>query len=112
MPANPTLQAIHSMLLKQVSALSQQLDDTTDAAAAQIITTEMQELVHRVSITQNLLFTAASSDLDSKLGPIQTANISLTASITSIGNGAKFIEVTTQFLGFVDTAIDLAKKIA
>lgn len=109
---NPTLQQIHAMLLAQHNALSQTLDVTSDPDKAKAILMEMQEVLHRIDLTQNLLFTESSKKLDGTLSAIKEANDALTKSIQGINNLADFLNSVSSFLKGVDQAIDIAKTLA
>jgi hypothetical protein len=109
---NPTLKQIHDMLLAQHIALAQALDDATDPGQAKAILMEMQEVLHRINLVQNLLFADASKQLDAMLPGIKQANDALTASIQNIGDAATFLTSTSNFLKGVDQAIDIAKTLA
>lgn len=109
---NKTLQEIHDMLLDQHNVLSKQLGRTVDPDTADKILTEMQEILHRIDIVQRLLFRQTSALLDSTLPKIQAANNDLTKAIQSIGKVADFLTSVSNFLKFVDEAIDIAKTLA
>ena len=108
---NQTLQQIHSMLLAQHNALAQLLDSETDPDKARAILMEMQEILHRIDLVQNLLFTESSKQLDKTLHGIQQANDALTQSLDSIDDISSFLSASTKFLAAVDQAIDLAKTL-
>jgi inorganic triphosphatase YgiF len=109
---NTTLQQIHALLIAQHTALSQLLDETEDPDTARTILTEMQEVLHRINLVQNLLFEKASDELDALLPGIQRANTALTTSLGDIANIAGFLSAASSFLQGVDEAIDLAKTLA
>ncbi len=110
--ANPTIQQIHDLLVARVQQLSQIMGTTTDPAAADKIVTEMQELVHRIDLSQTLIFTKGSDALTKSIDDINKANASLQSSINNIQNIAKFLNATTEFLKLVDQALDFAKTLA
>src|SRR5947209_3344033 len=103
---NPTLQQIHAMLLAQHNALAQRLDATTDPDQAKVILMEMQEVLHRIELVQNLLFSESSKKLDGTLPGIKQANDDLAQSIQGISNLADFLKSASAFLKGVDQAID------
>jgi hypothetical protein len=109
---NLTLQQIHSMLLAQQNALSQALDETNDPARAKTIVMEMQEVLHRIDLVQNLLFTESSKKLEGTLSGINKANKALSASIKGIDDLAGFLNSVSNFLKAVDQAVDIAKTLA
>jgi hypothetical protein len=109
---NTTLQQIQGLLIAQHTALSQLLGQTSDPNAAQAILTEMQEILHRINLVQNMLFKQASDELNAMLPGIQKANTALTTSLGNISNVAGFLSACTSFLQGVDQAVDLAKSLA
>lgn len=109
---NETLQQIHNMLLTQHTALSKELEDVTDPAAAKTILTEMQEILHRIDLVQGLLFRESSQALDKTLDKINEANEELAKAIKSVEDVAGFLKSTSDFLRLVDKAIDIAKTLA
>src|SRR5436853_6348692 len=109
---NDILKQIHDLLVAQVDALSNAIDQTDDTDAAKQLLLEMDEVTHRINIIQSLLFREASSELDAYLNQIKKANQSLTNAINSIQSVSDIIQKTTTFLTYVDKAIDLAKTLA
>ena len=109
---NETIQAIHGLLLAQHQSLAAKLGSETDPAKAQAILTEMQEILHRIGLVQRELFKESSTALNNMLDKINDANDKLTAAIKKIGEVADFIKGVSQFLSYVDKAIDLAKTLA
>ena len=109
---NETLKQIHDLLVAQVDALSNAIDQTDDVEAAKQLLTEMDEVTHRLNVIQNLLFREESSRLDSYLDQVKKSNQALTKAIDSIKSVADVIQKTTAFLTCVDQAIDLAKTLA
>ena len=112
MNQNQSIKQIHDMLVAQVQNLSRVLGETTDPNVAQQIFIEMQEITHRVDLSQNLLFAQGSAALTASLEPIQKANNSLTASIAGIQKAANFVNGAAELLTYVDQALDLAKTLA
>lgn len=100
------------MLLERHTEMSQSLDGVTDPAAAKTIIMEMQEVLHRIDLVQNLLFRQSSAQLDAKLAGITKANDALEKSIQSIENIGGFLKATANFLKYADEAIDIAKSLA
>ena len=99
------------MLVKQVSNLSAALSNTTDPKIAKTLLLEMQEVTHRVDVSQNLMFAAETKELQSYLPNIQAASTALQKSLDQIGQDASIISETTKFLNVVDQALDLAKTL-
>jgi hypothetical protein len=109
---NQTLQELHGMLLARHTDLSQALDGVTDPAKAKAILMEMQEILHRIDLVQNLLFRQRSQELDATLAGITKANNALAKSIQSIDDLDAFLTASANFLKYADEAIDIAKSLA
>lgn len=109
---NETLQQIHATLLAQHNALAATLDNITDVDKAKVIVMEMQEILHRIDLVQNLLFTESAQELKATLPNIKKANDQLSKSVQSIDDVAQFLASSANFLKAVDQAIDLAKALA
>ena len=109
---NKTLKEIHDLLVAQVDSLSKAIDQTDDRDVAKQLLLEMDEVVHRVNVIQNLLFRQDSAELDNELKNIKSANDDLNKSIKSIQGAADVVAKTTEVLKYVDKAIDLAKTLA
>src|SRR5262245_8678997 len=102
---NQTLQQIHTLLLAQHPALTGLLDSETDPDKAKAILMEMQEVLHRIDLVQNLLFRQSSEQLDKTMSGIKKANDALTQSLEDIDNVVSLVSSTTKFLSAVDQAI-------
>lgn len=111
MSKNNTISQIHNLLIAQVSNLSNAMSQTTDPDKAQQLLLEMQEVTHRIDISQHLLFAATSKELDALLPAIVAANQELEESIHQIGQVAAVINDTVELLKVVDQALDLAKTL-
>src|SRR5439155_9993245 len=61
---NKTLKEIHDLLVARVESLSKAIHGTQDMRLAEQLLLEMHEVVHRVDLIQNLLFTQGSAELD------------------------------------------------
>jgi hypothetical protein len=109
---NQTLQQIQAILLAQHAAFSQLLDSTSDPTLARGIVMEMQELLHRINLTQSLLFTQSSDRLTEALPAIRQANAVLTTAIQQTSSLTTLINASSTFLRDVDKAIDNAKAMA
>jgi hypothetical protein len=109
---NETLKEIHDLLVDRVDSLSDAVGKTNDVATAKQLLVEMQEVLHRVNVTQNLLFTQASQELKDMLPAIKQADSELKQSLQSVQNAVKVIAQTSQLLEYVDKALDLAKTLA
>ena len=109
---NPDLKNLLQMLLDQHAALLAQLDTVTDDKLADAILGEAQELLHRVNLTQNLLLVAVAQAVTDAVTAVKAADATLTQDLKTVADAASLIDKVTKFLGFVDKAIDLAKKVA
>ena len=106
---NPSLKALHDTLLAQHDALAQKLDDATTQADAQAILMEMQEILHRVDLVQNLLLRSTADSLTQAVAAVTKADATLTSQLQGVANMAALVNGVTQFLGVVDEAIAVAK---
>jgi len=109
---NPALVTIYNSLCEQQNALSAAIQQTTNPNLAATISTETQEIAHRIILVQNLMFLANSDQLSDMVNNIQTASKNLTTAIGQIGQVAGFLNSVSAYLTVVDQAIDLAKNLA
>ncbi len=108
---NEAVRTLQGTLLRQFKKLHDALDDVTDAARAQAILREMQELNHRIALTGSLLFAKQASELDKKVAGVSKATGKMNAAVAGIKNLQAFLDATAEFLALVDDAIDLAKTL-
>ena len=109
---NTSLKKIHDLLVAQVSALSSAMEQTTNPQDANKLLLEMQEVVHRINVSQRLLFVQKSKDLDGYLPKIDSANKSLEDSLGTMKDIDAYVKATVTFLQCVDEAFDFAKTLA
>jgi hypothetical protein len=109
---NQSLSTIYNTLCNQQDVLSAEIQQTTDPQLAATISTEIQEIAHRIILVQNLLFAADSAQLAGMTANVQTASNNVTQAITQIGQVAGFLNSVSSYLADVDQAIDLAKTLA
>lgn len=109
---NQSLITIYNSLCDQQDALSTAIQQTTNQQQAIAISTEIQEIAHRIILVQNLMFAADSTELASMAVSVQAASKNLTQAITQIGQAAGFLSSVSNYLNDVDQAIDLAKTLA
>jgi hypothetical protein len=109
---NPDLLTIYNSLCTQQAALYAEIQQTTDQPLATTISTEIQEIGHRIILVQNLIFTADSTQLTIMVATVQTASKNLAQAIAQIGQAAGFLNSVSTYLADVDQAIDLAKTLA
>jgi hypothetical protein len=100
------------VLLDQHGALLAKLDQVTDSKLGDAIVAKAQEILNRINLTQNLLLVAATQELTDAVAAVKGADTQLTKDLQGIADTAKFIDSVTGFLGYVDKAIDIAKKVA
>lgn len=108
---NDSMRELQSTLLRQFKKLHDSLDDVTDADRAQAIVREMQEINHRIALTGSLLFAEQAEELDGKVAEVRKAAGKVNAAIAKLKNLRAFLDAVSEFLGLVDQAIDLAKKL-
>jgi len=100
------------MLLAQHVALAETLGQTTDPDTAKALLMEMQEVLHRINLVQNLLFNEGSESLDAKLPAVSKASNDLSKALKSVDDLTEFLGSAANFLQSVDQAVDLAKMLA
>ena len=100
------------MLLAQHVALAETLGQTTDPDTAKALLMEMQEVLHRINLVQNLLFNEGSESLDAKLPAVYKASNDLSKALKSVDDLTEFLGSAANFLQSVDQAVDLAKMLA
>jgi hypothetical protein len=109
---NPNILAIYNSLCNQQDSLSAAIQATGDPKLAATISTEIQEVAHRIILTQNLLFLADAPQLAATVNNVKTSSQDLSAAIKQIQQVTGFLNSVSTYLGYVDQAIDLAKKLA
>jgi hypothetical protein len=109
---NPSLSALYQSLCSQQDLLSAAIQKTTDQKTADALSTENYEIMHRIVLTQNLLFAADSPALQADLQNIQTAAGQLKNTLANFQQAADVVNGVTQYLVLVDQALDLAKTLA
>jgi hypothetical protein len=109
---NDSVKDLMQILLDQHAALLAKLDDADDSNLRKAILAEAQEILHRINLTQNLLFVALTPALDAALTAVKGSDAALKQDLGDIADTAAFIDKITGFLGYVDQAIDIAKKVA
>ncbi len=109
---NQDLVTIYNTLCSQQDALSDEIQETTNPPTAATISTEIQEIVHRIILVQNLLFTENSAQLAVMAAGVQKSSNALTQAIAQIQQVTAFLNSVSSYLAAVDQAIDLAKTLA
>jgi hypothetical protein len=108
---NTDIQGLRADLQKQYDALNTLLTTTQDPDAAQTIVTEMGEILHRIDLATNLLLIQTTDELKTALGDVTTQSAVLTAALKKSQSAQNIITSVSRYLGYVDTAIDLAKLV-
>jgi hypothetical protein len=106
------MEDLHQALLDRFDDLVAKRKSTADPDMKSAILTEMDEVLHRIDLAQNLLLVAVTDALKSALQDVQAADARVAADIKQIAEVAKFIQSVSTYLGYVDKAIDLAKQAA
>jgi hypothetical protein len=109
---NPDIVAMYNSLCAQQDALSAAIQATTDPKLAATISTEIQEVAHRIVLTQNLLFLADAPQLSAAVNSVKIASQNLTTAIGQLKEVTGFLNSVSTYLGYVDQVIDLAKTLA
>jgi hypothetical protein len=112
MNPNPSVEQLLQMLQNQHAALYTKMGTVTDPKMGQAILQESQEVLHRINLTQNLVFIAVAAKVTAAVGDVKTADEKLTNDLHSIAEITEFINRMSTYLGYVDKAIDIMKTIA
>ncbi|MGD0816358.1 MAG: hypothetical protein ABSA83_22425 [Verrucomicrobiota bacterium] len=108
---NHNLVTLLNSLIGQQTALTNKLQITRDPDLANAISTEISEILHRIILTQNLLFQSDSAQLKDSVTAVKSADGALSAAINNFTKAADLINAVSTYLGYVDKAIDLAKTV-
>jgi hypothetical protein len=109
---NQNILNVYNALCDQQDALSAKIQTTTDPKLAATISTQIQEIAHRIILVQNLLFAADDAQITTAAAGIGKASQTLTTAIANIGNVTGFLNSVAAFLTVVDQVIDIATKLA
>ena len=109
---NPTIAALYKSLCDQQDALTTALQNCTDPNVTDAISTENAEVMHRIVLTQNLLFQSDSTALQQSVKAVTDASASLQTAIGKIQKATDVINAVSGYLTLVDKAVDLAKTLA
>jgi flagellar motor protein MotB len=109
---NASIVAIYQSLNAQQDALSEAIQKTTDPQLADAISTESSEVLHRIILTQNLLFQSDSAELQKNASAVTNASGRLQSAILAVDNVSNLVNGVSTYLALVDKAIDLAKTLA
>jgi flagellar motor protein MotB len=109
---NASIVAIYQSLNAQQDALSEAIQKTTDPQLADAISTESSEILHRIILTQNLLFQSDSAALQNSADAVTNASGQLQSAILTVNKITDLVNGVTTYLALVDKALDLAKTLA
>jgi hypothetical protein len=109
---NTTLAALYQSLCAQQDIISAAIQKATDPNIADALSTENYEVMHRIVLTQALLFQSDSPALQAGVKAATNAAEQLQAAINNIQSVSNVVNSVSQYLGLVDEAIDLAKTLA
>jgi hypothetical protein len=110
--ANTSVKDLMQVLTSQHAALCAKLDTVTDPGLGDAINAQALEILHRINVTQNLLLVAATDEVTDAVVAVKAAGDKLTQDLQDIADTARFIDSVSVFLGRVDSAIAMAKKVA
>src|SRR5208337_2840382 len=112
MNPNQSVSDLLAMLQAQYQALYTKMGTVTDPKMGQAILTEAQEVLHRINLTQNLVFIAVAANLTAAVNDVSAADKQLTQDLQAIADVATLVNKMSSYLGYVDKAIDIAKTVA
>ena len=108
---NPDLQELHRTLGKLQSKLMNALGDAEDGNAFDALNHEIGEVVHRITLVGNLLFTAQTARISAAMSKVREATADVNAAVAKLNNITAVITGITSFLTLVDKVIDTAKLV-
>jgi hypothetical protein len=108
---NEALETLQDKLKRLHGKLTDQLRETEDREQRRALQMEMVEVTFRLQLVGSLLFAADAEELDDKVKEISAATRRVNAAIAQIAQLKDFLDTVSAFLGLVDEAIDLAKKL-
>lgn len=108
---NDDVKGILDILLKQHQALLDAIDETSDADVASALVIEMHEVLHRITIAQQLLLNETNAKLEDATAKVADASKELSKALGDIQKAADVVKGVSTFLTYVDKAIDLAKTL-
>ena len=108
---NSDLQDLHDSLVQKVIAISKLIGQAADSDTVDVLSTELDEVNHRVTMVGNILFTAQTAAMTAAIAKLAPVNAQLTADLKALGSLKDFIRSVTAFLTLVDKVIDTAKLV-
>jgi len=109
---NADLKELHGLLVSQMSALVDRLDEASTTDEVRKIQNEITELNHRVTVVGSLLFTEQTARIAKAMGKVRDAKTDVKATTKKIQDITKFLKSMSSFLTLVDKVIDTAKLIS
>lgn len=109
MAKNAELVALQRDLIALNNTLLEKMNSVEDVTVREKILAEMYEVSFRVTTVGQQLFKAKTDEMDDALGKIEDAEADLKQAIAQIEQINDFIKTISQFLGLVDTVVDIAK---
>lgn len=100
------------VLKGQHAALLAKVDAVSDPGLGDAINAQAQEVLHRINAAQNLMLVAATSEIADAVAAVKAGDDRLTSDLQNIADKAKLIDSVSGFLGCVDNAIAVARKVA
>jgi cell fate (sporulation/competence/biofilm development) regulator YmcA (YheA/YmcA/DUF963 family) len=108
---NDDLKELHGLLVTQVTALVDRLDEAETVDEVKKIQDEITELNHRVTLVGNLLFTQKTAGITKAMDKVREGTADVKAATAKIQSLSDFLGSMSKFLGLVDKVIDTAKKL-
>lgn len=112
MQQNTNIVDLYKSLCAQQDALSVKIQNETDPKLADAYSTENYEIMHRIVLTQSLLFQSDSAALQKSVQAVKTADGQLQSGLAKIKTAVDVVNAVSGYLSYVDQAIDLAKTLA
>jgi hypothetical protein len=103
----PILQKKYDDLLAKRDALP-----ASETQMDRAIALELDELLHRLDLLENLRIMATTDQLKAAILAVRKSDEQLTGELQTITDAKRFLDSMSAYLGVVDQAIDLAKKLA
>ena len=106
---NPSVADLLNSLQNQHAALYAKMGTVTDPKLGQAILLESQELLHRISVLQNLALIEAADSAGAAVTAVAGADKQLTQDLQGITEAGNLITSVSTYLVYVDKAIGFLK---
>jgi phage shock protein A len=103
---------LHHTLLDVHRELKSKMEAAKATATKKELFKQMNEVGHRITIVGSLVFDEDSKAVSDAVGNVEKSRDDLKKAIAEIEKLNNVIKTVTAFLGLVDTAIGLARKVA